>query len=436
MPTMWFAWQEVCSMKIFTIVINDLTRSFRSAGFLGMAILAPLLLIGLVYFAFGGLFWGISSGSMIKVGVVNADQLSPGISMGYSLGDELVSLFSRSGAESWIKPGEYEDETSVRAALERGDIKIGIILPQDFTGHFLAGKAGHPIQIIAPPSQLAAAQTVQNMIIGMLDGVLGSQIALQVFTGRYQENGLQTNPAQIQMRVEDYRSWQAEFQRELIQHTDQAPLVMVAPHSSKPAGSRVEEMLGILMAGQMAFFAFFSGAFSMMSILREEEEGTLGRLFTTPIGRNSILAGKFGAVYLVVLLQGTVLIVIAHYSFGINWGAPLAVFMVLIGQVAAAAGLGVLLISLIKTSRQGGPVLGGVLTVLGMLGGLFTSGFSMPEAFTKLALFTPQGWVIKTWKIVMNGQSLRDVVIPTTVLIVIGMVLFVSGAVRFRKRFA
>jgi ABC-type transport system involved in multi-copper enzyme maturation permease subunit len=417
-------------------VIKDLTHSIRSAGFIGMAVLAPLLLIGLVYFAFGGIFRGASGGSMIDAGVVNADQLSQDISTDHSLGDELDSLFSRWGADSWITPGDYEDETSVRAAMERGDIKVGVIVPQDFTVQFLAGKGDHPIQIIGDPVQLAAAQTVQNLIIGMLDDVLGSHIALQAIADRYQENGLQTGPTQIQELVADYKRWQAEFQREFFRHSSNAALVMVAPHSPKKAGSTVEDMVGILMAGQMVFFAFFGGAFSMMSILREEEEGTLGRLFTMPVGRSTILAGKFGAVYLAVLLQGVVLIVVSHYAFGINWGNPLEVLMLLIGQVAAAVGLGVLLISFIKTSQQGGPVLGGVLTVLGMLGGLFTSGFSMPDSFTKLALITPQGWVIKAWRIVMNGQPLREVVIPITVLIVIGTVLFVSGAVRFQKRYA
>lgn len=51
-------------------------------------------------------------------------------------------------------------------------------------------------------------------------------------------------------------------------------------------------MMGLTMAGQMIFFAFFTGGNSMMSILREDEEGTLARLFTTPTDRTNILMGK------------------------------------------------------------------------------------------------------------------------------------------------
>jgi ABC-2 type transport system permease protein len=198
----------------------------------------------------------------------------------------------------------------------------------------------------------------------------------------------------------------------------------------------MQKMLGIMFAGQMIFFAFFTGANSMLSILREDEEGTLARLFTTPTDRASILAGKFLAVFLTVILQGLVLMVAAHYAFGINWGTPAGVALALCGQVFAATGLGVLLIAFVKTSKQGGPVLGGGLTALGMLGGLFTAGVSMPESFKMLANFTPQGWVLKAWRIVMDGQPLSDLVLPFVALLVMGIVMFAIGALMFRKRFA
>ncbi len=41
-------------MKILEIALKDLTRSFRSLFAVGMTIVAPLLLIGLISLAFGG----------------------------------------------------------------------------------------------------------------------------------------------------------------------------------------------------------------------------------------------------------------------------------------------------------------------------------------------------------------------------------------------
>jgi len=106
--------------------------------------------------------------------------------------------------------------------------------------------------------------------------------------------------------------------------------------------------------------------------------------------------------------------------------------------VMAASGLGVLLISFVRSTRQGGPVLGGGLTVLGMLGGLFTANLpsAMPAAFTQLANFTPQGWVLKIWRMVLNGQPANELWPPFLVLIGISLLMFAIGALNFRKRYA
>jgi len=172
--------------------------------------------------------------------------------------------------------------------------------------------------------------------------------------------------------------------------------------------------------------------------LEESEEGTLARLFSTPTDRTSILAGKFAAVFFTVVLQGLVLMVAGHLIFGINWGAPLSAAIALMGQVIAATGLGVLLISLVKNTRQGGPVLGGGLTAMGMLGGLFTANMpnAMPAAMDVIANFTPQGWVLKAWRLVMDGGSAGDLLLPFGVLMGMGVVMFVIGARMFGKRFA
>lgn len=423
-------------MKILDIAFKDLTRSFRSAFAVGMAVVAPLLLIGLIYFAFSGASSGTSDLPAVKVGIVNADRLPVGAPLDHPLGEDIRGLFFDESVESWITPSDYADEVSARLALDQGEIGVAVIIPQDFSDRTLAGEGHSQLLILSDPTLTFAPQVVQNMVRAMLDGVTGGGIAIQTVVERAQAAGMQPGPAQIQMLIDRYTTWYADFQRDMFHQPDRAALVMVAPSADGSSENPVQKVLGLMMAGQMAFFAFFTGAYSMMSLLREDEEGTLARLFTTPVARTSILAGKFLSVVLSVIVQGVVLIAAAHYAFGINWGEPQAVVMALAGQVVAAAGLGVLLISFAKTSQQAGPVLGAGLTVLGMLGGLFTAGLSMPEAFTRLAVFTPQGWVIKAWNVVLSGGATLELVLPLAVLIVMGIVMFALGALIFRNRFA
>jgi ABC-2 type transport system permease protein len=423
-------------MKTLNIAFKDLTRSFRSAFLVGITVVAPLLLIGLIYFAIGGTSSGTSDLPAVKVGVVNADRLPADDPLGHQLGEDIRRLFFDESVESWINASDYADEASARDAVDKQEIDLAIVILQDFTESFLAGETNIQVLIISDPTMNVALQMVQNMLAATLDGVAGGGITIQTIVERYQVVGLQPDPSQIQALIDQYGKWHADFQRDMTHYPDRAALVMVSPDAEAVSENPGQKVLELMMAGQMVFFAFFTGAYSMMSILREDEEGTLARLFTTPVECTSILAGKFLSVFLSVVVQGIVLIVAARYAFGIHWGKPVAVVLALAGQVVVAAGLGVLLISFVKTTQQAGPVLGGGLTALGMLGGLFTPGMQVPEAFTLLAIFTPQGWVIKTWKVVLSGQPLPELMTSFIVLMVMGIVMFVIGAMMFRKRFA
>ena len=80
-------------MKIFDIALKDLKHIFQSVFSLVMMFGAPLLITGLLYFAFGGLASGNKRYNLpvTKVQVVNLDQ--PGAaSPGFAAGNMLVDF--------------------------------------------------------------------------------------------------------------------------------------------------------------------------------------------------------------------------------------------------------------------------------------------------------------------------------------------------------
>lgn len=426
-------------MKILDIAFKDLTHSFRSVFAVGMMVIAPLLLTGLIYMAFGGMSGGDVSMTPISVGVVNADRLPADSVIDAPIGDNIRSMFFDESVKSWITASDYPDETSARTAVDKQEIGVAIIIPQNFTEQYLKGEKDTPVLIVSDPTLSIGPAVVEDMVTMMIDGVAGGGIAIETIMERQQLNNMEPDPQQIPSWIQRYGDWYREFQRDLFHHPEKAVLVIAAPAAGESeTADPIQKMMGLTLAGQMIFFAFFTGAYSMMSILREGEDGTLARLFTTPTDRTSILAGKFLAVFFTVTLQGLVLMVAGHYAFGIHWGDPAGVALALTGQVIAATGLGVLLISFVKTTRQGGPVLGGGLTTLGMLGGLFTANIpgGMPAVFNTIGTFIPQGWVLKTWRMVMDGQPTAELLVPFLVLTAMGVVMFAIGAVLFRKRFA
>ena len=184
----------------------------------------------------------------------------------------------------------------------------------------------------------------------------------------------------------------------------------------------------------MIFFAFFTGCTTAQGILREHENGTLARLFTTPTALSSILGGKFVAVGLTVLVQVSVLLAAGRLLFGIQWGSLASVAMAALGIMICAATFGIFATSLLKNNRQAGMVFGGLLTVTGMLGmmGIFTGSGNIPL----VSLFTPQGWAMRGLMLAMNGAAAGEAALNLLALLGLSLVFFTTGLLRYQKRFA
>jgi ABC-2 type transport system permease protein len=416
-------------MKVIALALKDLVRSSRNLFLIGMAVAAPLLINALILFSFGSIGKQEATLAPVSVGVVNADALPAGLPLEASLGSSIRTMLHDQGVSDWLLARDYADEDAARAALDAQEIDIAVLVPAGFTERYFAGESPDPVTILQDPTLTIGPTLVRDMVGSLLDGVTGGGVAYATLQGHVPGSAL---PG----LMERYATWFAGFQRALYGDSDSAVLRVVPPGGEQAqSGTTYAALMALVMVGQIIFFAFYTGTYAMMSLLQETEEGTLARLFTTPTRRSTILAGKFIAVTMIVILQGLVLLTAGRIAFQIHWGRPDAVALALLGQVVAAVGLGVLLISVTKTTRQGGMIFGGVLTALGMLSGLFTTNVPMPAGFRALAQFTPQGRVLAVWRMTIEGRPAGDLLVPVLVLAAMGAVMFAAGAVLFRRRY-
>jgi ABC-2 type transport system permease protein len=198
-------------------------------------------------------------------------------------------------------------------------------------------------------------------------------------------------------------------------------------------------MLSPIMGGMMIFYAFYTGTSTAQSILREEEERTLPRLFTTPTSQAAILSGKFMAVFLTVAVQVIVLLLAARLIFGIRWGAWPSTGLMAVGTVFSASSFGIFVNSFLKDTRQGGVIFGGVLTSTGMIGMISIFAMNSPAAATlgdTVSLLVPQGWAVRGLMQAMNGQPVSSVLGTTLVLLAWSAAFFFTGVWRFNRRYA
>jgi ABC-2 type transport system permease protein len=195
----------------------------------------------------------------------------------------------------------------------------------------------------------------------------------------------------------------------------------------------------MMMTGMTVFYVFFAGTSTAQSLLTEEIKGTLPRLFTTPTHQSKILGGKFLTGVLTIAVQISVLMLFGWLVFQIEWGKILTLLPIVITITLAAASFGIFLLSFARTERQAGLMIGGFVTIMGMLGMLPVFVFSMPTppqiVFT-LSHLVPQGWAVDALKIAMDGGAPSDVIVNLIVLLVWAALFFLVGVMRFKKRFA
>ena len=153
----------------------------------------------------------------------------------------------------------------------------------------------------------------------------------------------------------------------------------------------------------MVFFMFFGAANVARTILTEDRDGTMPRLFTTPTRHGMIIGGKFVVVFVTVLVQAVVLLIAGRLIFGIDWGRLDAVILLTLVAAGVAGGLALLVISFAKTPAQAGAIGSGVYLVLALLGGNFTGTAQTSGTYAVVQKFTPNGWLIEGWDTTMRG---------------------------------
>lgn len=420
-------------MKSLTIAGKDLNQAFRSAFALVFMFAVPLLVTAMFALMFGSQPGEPEAAFELpatRLVIANLDQgdknLTGKLTVGEagqaadSLGGVLAAVLQGSELEPWISVDLTGSAIEARERVDRRDADAALVIPPDFSTRYVSGLPAEAT-FYAGTTQPVGASLVRAVIEQTLDRFAGTRIAVDSTPG---------------LDAQQAAGLYAQYSAQMV--SPSALMEIRAPEqagANDDASSPLSQVIAPIMGGMMIFFAFFTGGNTAQSILQEAEQGTLARLFTTPTRPGVILNGKFLAVLLTVLVQVTLLLVIARLVFGIHWGDLAVVAMAAAGIITCAAAFGIFLTSLLKSTRQGGAVYGGLLTITGMLGmmPIFTGG---SEAVEKVALLVPQGWAVRSLTMAMQGASLSEAALNLLVLLSMSVLFLAVGVWKFNRRFA
>src|SRR5512146_2095236 len=319
-------------MKAIDIALRDLTRSFRSSFAFVFMFVIPLLVTGMFYFMFGNIAKsGDFSLPRTKVIVANMDEGGPKFQVNpknvpggreaKTMGDLIVNILQSDEMTDLIEISFAADSQAARTAVDNQQAQVALIIPPDFSRQFADVEKGKAIiEFYQDPTLTIGPAVMRSIMNRFLDGMSGVKIAINVFLDETDVSKHVLAGQVVQRYLQDSLALSDDPAADVMQVRAPVSASSAQQHKAEQTQNLLLSIVGPIMGGMMIFFAFNTGSSSAQSLLKEEEEGTLPRLFTTPTPQVTILTGKLLAVFLTVCMHVVVLLIAARLIFKIQWG--------------------------------------------------------------------------------------------------------------------
>jgi ABC-2 type transport system permease protein len=411
--------------RALAITLKDVRRIYRTRSALVMMLVAPLALSALLGFAFGG-GKGFSIPA-VKTAVANLDSAG---TAGGDAATTIVGVLRSPQLKDLIAVQVKPDAAAARAAVDGGKAAVAVIVPRGFGAALTSTTFGQrsSVELYENPTDTVGPAIVSGIVQQTIDELNGARAAAQAAAQISARRLGLTSGGPAKVAQDAAHSFATAMQTAGLNLTDRGPRV--------PGADREVGVAARVLAGMVVFFMFFGANAAARTILEEQSNGTLPRLFTTPAPRSAILGGKFGSAFLTVLVQAAVVLAAGRLLFGSSWGAPLGAVLLTVAGAAVASGLSLLLISFCRTLAQAGAIPSGVFLVLALLGGNFTGTAQQSGVFSVVQRLTPNGQLLRGWDVSMRGGSLGSLAVPLIVSFAFAAVFFGGAVFSFRRRFA
>ncbi|MGB5166836.1 MAG: ABC transporter permease [Acidimicrobiia bacterium] len=378
-----------------TIAAKDLKERLRDRSAVILAVLVPL---------------GLAFIMNLTLGPITDQAFSTEVAVADADGGAVAQAFSGMLAEieegGFIAVSEASDPSAARVMVADDLISTGYLIPDGFSDAVGMNQEA-AITVVANPDQPIGAQ-------------VGTAIA-KGFTGEVNAVRLSVATA-LALGADDPEALAAAASAE------PAPIVLASGQTE----GRGFDFATFYATGIAVFFLFFTVQFGVLSIIDERENGTMPRLLVAPISKQSILAGKLAASFLMGVASTVVLWIATTLLMGAEWGASIGVLILIIAGVAAAMGLTAAIATFTTTAEQAGAITAFIVVVFGVLGGVFFPVTRVSGAFVVVSRFAPHFWLMDGFQRLSAGEGIVDILPAVGAIMLFAVTLGAIGLVRAR----
>jgi ABC-2 type transport system permease protein len=307
--------------RTWAIARKELFHIFRDWRSLGLVILMPVLLMLLFGYAVS------LDVKKVPMAVLDRDK-----------SQESLSFIHRFSASSYFHLRFFaQDEKEVKRLIDRGKVKMGLVLPWDFSKKIKAGRKA-TVQVLLDGSDSNTA----NIILTYVQGVARDYNLEKTFLKIEQLGGQRLHPP-IEGRP---RIW---FNEELESKNYFIPGLVAV----------IMSIIGVLLTGQV--------------IVREWEQGTMELLISTPVRKEELIVGKLFPYFFLGLLDLSLAVLMGKWVFEVPFrGSITLLFLLSCIYIIVALALGMTISTVAKTQILANQM----AMVIGFLPTFLLSGFT------------------------------------------------------------
>ncbi len=302
--------------------------------------------------------------------------------------------------ESFDYRGYAADETQAKQWMDRGVIKLALVIPPHFERDLKNG-------------QTPQVQAILDGVDGNSAGVAlayVNQIAVKLQQNWLKESGVGPRQLQEMHLVElESRMWY------------------------NPSLESVNNIVpGIIAVLLMAITSFLTG----MAIVREKEIGTLEQLMVTPIRKAELILGKVIPMLVVAFVLFNIGILAAGLIFNL-WlkGNLFTLYFMSLLFSLSTLGLGIFASTVAHTQQQAMFIAWFFMVFAILLSGFFIPIENMPRVIQWITYLNPvRYFMVIIREIYLKGTEFRYLLMEGLALLIFGGAMISMAAMRFQKR--
>lgn len=382
MNSLWIAW-------------NMIRRALGNIKSILTYLVIPVAVVSVIIILIGG------KSIPDPIGYVNLDEGPAGARL-------LSELARKEGRELQVEP----DEAAAKRAITDRKLQFAIIVPADYSRSLLGDGDSMPIyyrlNLTEDSVILKMALESEHARLAASAGLIQAEVA-----------------ANTENAVEAHNNLADERFAALLQAQEtQAVKAVLTDENLYP-----REGLNNVIGFTLLFLMNLAGT-CVSLILDDRREGTMARIFTTPVRSAQIAIGNFLGCFVLGGLQITLLLFVTRGLMRYDYGVPLWLHAaILIAFMLVTIGLATALAGVVRNPESAPTLNTLIITPTCMLGGCFWPVAIMPDYLQTASNFMPQKWAIEAVQRVADGGGPAEVTMPLLILLLMAFVLLAIGSV-------